>query len=72
MAPENGSLDPEEDQYVVDDVVTFNCDDGFELVGSRKLTCQTDGEWTDDEPTCEREFGRIFVISFDRHETINK
>ena len=35
-------------------VATYSCDEGFELNGVRTRTCQNDGTWSDDAPTCER------------------
>ncbi|XP_078668410.1 CUB and sushi domain-containing protein 3-like [Branchiostoma floridae x Branchiostoma belcheri] len=32
--------------------VDFSCDDGFTLNGVTRITCQADGTWTDDVPTC--------------------
>ncbi|XP_066271392.1 sushi domain-containing protein 2-like [Branchiostoma lanceolatum] len=32
--------------------VDFSCDDGFTLNGVTSITCQEDGTWTDDVPTC--------------------
>ncbi|XP_078664090.1 E-selectin-like [Branchiostoma floridae x Branchiostoma belcheri] len=34
------------------DVVTFSCDTGYSLVGTSMLTCQADGTWSGDRPTC--------------------
>ena len=31
---------------------TYTCDEGFEL--NRVQTCQSDGTWSDDPPTCDR------------------
>ena len=33
----------------------YFCDDGYELSGSTSgtLTCQSSGEWSDSQPTCE-------------------
>ncbi|XP_058030532.1 P-selectin isoform X3 [Ahaetulla prasina] len=32
---------------------TFSCNSGFELVGSEKLNCTDQGNWTGDTPICE-------------------
>ena len=59
VAPENGFLFldlVENDQYFAGDIVIFACANGFELVGSPNLVCQSDGEWTGEEPTCKREY----------------
>ncbi|KAI8484967.1 hypothetical protein Bbelb_373740, partial [Branchiostoma belcheri] len=36
------------------DVVTFLCDPGYELVGPTSLTCQADRTWSGNVPTCTR------------------
>ena len=35
-------------------IATYTCDEGFELTGEGNRTCQNDGTWSDDPPTCER------------------
>ncbi|XP_078666466.1 uncharacterized protein LOC144908605 isoform X2 [Branchiostoma floridae x Branchiostoma belcheri] len=50
-APTNGSLSPTgESTYL--DVVTFSCDQGYELDGSTSATCQGDGSWNASVPDC--------------------
>ena len=39
-----------------DDTATYTCSDGYELVGSEVLNCQSDGTWDDSPPVCRREF----------------
>ncbi|CAH1252782.1 CSMD3 [Branchiostoma lanceolatum] len=34
------------------DAVTFTCNSGYNLVGSTRLTCQADGTWSANPPTC--------------------
>ncbi|XP_035675655.1 sushi, von Willebrand factor type A, EGF and pentraxin domain-containing protein 1-like [Branchiostoma floridae] len=41
-------------QYYYGYKVTFECDTGFNVIGSATLTCQADGQWSATEPTCER------------------
>nr|CAB3266736.1 sushi, von Willebrand factor type A, EGF and pentraxin domain-containing protein 1-like [Phallusia mammillata] len=52
-APENGSIDLEQDAYDVHDVITFSCDDGFVLVGSSTSTCRENTKWSNKVPTCQ-------------------
>ncbi|KAL0279118.1 UNVERIFIED_CONTAM: hypothetical protein PYX00_000737 [Menopon gallinae] len=33
---------------------SITCDEGFEVVGSPKLTCQDDLKWSDDPPVCKK------------------
>ncbi|XP_019622471.1 PREDICTED: E-selectin-like, partial [Branchiostoma belcheri] len=50
-APTNGSLSATgESSYL--DVVTFSCDQGYELDGSTSATCQGDGSWNASVPDC--------------------
>ncbi|KAI8511658.1 complement activation, classical pathway [Branchiostoma belcheri] len=55
MAPDNGALSPMGLHYY-EKVVTFNCNQGFELNGATTATCQADSngnlEWSDPVPTC--------------------
>ncbi|XP_078664159.1 P-selectin-like [Branchiostoma floridae x Branchiostoma belcheri] len=50
-APDYGEMTG--DNYY-QDVVTFLCDPGYELVGLPSLTCQADRTWSGIEPTCTR------------------
>ena len=50
--PENGQKTG--NNYKYHDVVTFQCDEGHNLVGSSSRTCQTDGNWDGTQPTCDR------------------
>ena len=33
-------------------LATYSCNDGFGLAGDRVRTCQSDGVWSSEEPTC--------------------
>ncbi|XP_019620839.1 PREDICTED: uncharacterized protein LOC109467334 [Branchiostoma belcheri] len=50
-APTNGAMTG---TNFYQDVVTFTCDSGYDLVGSSTLTCQADTTWTGAAPTCTR------------------
>lgn len=32
---------------------TYDCNEGFNLEGNETRTCQSDGMWSGNEPTCE-------------------
>ena len=49
--------------YRTSSVATVQCSDGYRLSGQSSLTCQITGEWTDDEPTCERKGISIISIN---------
>ena len=38
----------------VGDTADYSCNDGFELVGAMTVTCESDGEWSDDPSVCRR------------------
>ncbi|OWF34540.1 Sushi, von Willebrand factor type A, EGF and pentraxin domain-containing protein 1 [Mizuhopecten yessoensis] len=41
-------------QYVVDDIVSYNCDEGYVMVGNTDLVCTSDGSWNGTLPQCDR------------------
>ena len=55
--PTNGqtSMSPDEKSNV-GDVVTVDCEAGFELLGLSNRTCTTDGEWSGNFPTCSSKY----------------
>jgi len=50
--PSNGSIVTFNGTIYLDQVA-YECDTGFNLTGSRVLTCQQTGNWTEPEPVCE-------------------
>ena len=55
-APTNGARQPAFSLFHVSNTnrVTFTCNAGYELVGSRVSNCQADGTWSHNLPTCRR------------------
>ncbi|XP_019614742.1 PREDICTED: uncharacterized protein LOC109462620 [Branchiostoma belcheri] len=53
MAPVNGAQSSE-GPYYYGDVVTYSCDEGYELDGASSVTCQADQTWSEPVPTCQR------------------
>lgn len=63
--------------YTCNDGVSFNCNSGYAIVGSSRLTCKTDGSWSADAPSCtggmndigvcDRELA-IYLTVVDRNE----
>ena len=39
-----------------EDVATYSCDTGFNLVGMSQRACHSDGTWSGSEPTCESKY----------------
>ena len=58
MNPENGLVTINGRTF--GSIATYQCDEGFILVGSETRTCQQDGEWSDSQPTCEGQLSRNF------------
>ena len=68
---ENGSFeDDTQNEYGVGDMVVFECDEGFRLSGKKKITCESDGQWSDRFPTCKGKFTKIlfFIFSSDNQQ----
>ena len=52
VAPSNGRLEIA-GPGGYEDVATYSCDTGFNLVGMSERSCQNDGTWSGHEPTCK-------------------
>uniref|UniRef100_A0A8C6QFX7 Complement component receptor 1-like protein n=1 Tax=Nannospalax galili TaxID=1026970 RepID=A0A8C6QFX7_NANGA len=48
-------LSVSKDQYSYNDTVTFSCDPGFTLKGSRSVRCNAQGTWEPPTPVCDKE-----------------
>lgn len=51
----NGKLSVEKDQYVSPEVVTIQCDPGYRMIGSPRISCSENRSWSPAVPKCERE-----------------
>ena len=47
--------------YLCQSSVVYSCDSGYELMGVATISCQLDGEWSDDPPTCQ-EIGKKYLM----------
>jgi len=54
----NGSISS--NMGIYGDVVTYHCDEGFQLNGTERRVCQSDKKWSDTAPTC------VGMFSFNR------
>ena len=56
--PTNGRLETivRRGYYEFEDVVSFECIPGYDLIGDNTITCQSDGQWSADEPICQSMF----------------
>ncbi|KAI8506522.1 Leucine-rich repeat-containing protein 15 [Branchiostoma belcheri] len=50
----NGQITPIDGGYCFGNNILFSCNPGYELVGRTNATCQEDGIWDREIPTCER------------------
>ena len=50
--PDNGAVTTDPDT-TLNSVATYRCRRGFKLIGEKKRTCETSGEWSGEAPTCE-------------------
>ena len=48
---------------------TYECDEGFSLVGSDALECTQDAVWSDELPTCQSEWFFIYTLEFYTYQT---
>ncbi|XP_073471886.1 C4b-binding protein alpha chain-like [Aquarana catesbeiana] len=49
----DGSLSPEKEDYVYQDVVTYQCNEAkFALIGEPSIVCTSYGNWSSDAPKC--------------------
>lgn len=51
--PTNGKVVGDQQIFQVGDDVWFRCDSGFEMIGVEGLTCQNDGTFDPEPPTCQ-------------------
>ncbi|XP_029788981.1 apolipoprotein R-like [Suricata suricatta] len=51
----NGGLTVHKDQYAEAESVTVQCDDGYDVIGSRNLTCSEKRTWLPAVPRCKWE-----------------
>ncbi|KAI8508634.1 hypothetical protein Bbelb_137330 [Branchiostoma belcheri] len=51
LLPNNGNRT---EGHLYGDIVTFSCNEGYELIGSENRTCQADQTWSGVQPNCNR------------------
>ena len=49
--PENGTVS-QPTERTVDSVATYACNGNLQLVGADNVTCQINGTWSAEEPSC--------------------
>ncbi|XP_078394086.1 uncharacterized protein LOC144678030, partial [Cetorhinus maximus] len=50
---ENGFFYPRKISYAVNETIEFECDQGFQLIGSRNRTCLPNGRWSGRTTVCD-------------------
>ena len=65
--PTNGQVSL--DETTVGSIATYTCDPGFMLIGNMERTCQENGEWSGNEPTCE---GHLATVTIDSPVVLQK
>ena len=58
-APEDGTIHGDaisKANYEFEDVVSFQCNPGFDLIGQSSISCLNDGTWDNDAPTCQSKY----------------
>ena len=68
MALSDGTYTLVNSSTTYNSMATYECSIGFELVGSDKRTCQTNGQWSGSEPTCQSE-GRCTCCKYSWYDT---
>ena len=51
------------DDFTVGSTVTYTCNSGYQLKGAKSVFCQRNRQWSENQPTCERELP-LFFFSF--------
>ena len=49
--------------YIYNNVVTYTCDIGYEMLGSANITCQASGFWSNIKPICTSKLHADFLKS---------
>ena len=52
--PLYGSFESDSDEYTPGTQVTYQCDQGYTLQGEATSTCGHDGQWSSQQPFCQR------------------
>ena len=61
-SPANGAVDFVRTTYRA--MAFYSCDPGFFLQGVSKRTCQGNGQWSSEEPTCQRKYGSSLAAKY--------
>lgn len=65
MAPDYGSVSPQQKDYFYNTVITYSCNDGYILEGAASATCLQSGVFSESTPTCKGK--KILIYSIPLH-----
>ncbi|KFO19657.1 C4b-binding protein alpha chain [Fukomys damarensis] len=51
----NGKLSVEKEQYISPETTTIQCDPGYRMLGSPRISCSDNGSWSPAVPSCEKQ-----------------
>lgn len=54
--PVNGKANHAKSSYAINEVITYECDLGYTLVGHQDIVCQKDGHFSSKVPLCKSKF----------------
>ena len=61
--PLNGKIIAESMLFEYQDIVRFECDKGYKLIGSDSMKCLYTGKWFGHEPECEGIFSKVSLAA---------
>ncbi|XP_076821867.1 sushi, von Willebrand factor type A, EGF and pentraxin domain-containing protein 1-like isoform X1 [Clavelina lepadiformis] len=50
--PDFGESIPRKERYIFEEEITYSCNEGFDLEGAIRSSCQASGSWNNDPPNC--------------------
>lgn len=62
QAPNYGLISPVRGSYVVGEVINYECEEGFDLIGDVNATCQEDGLFTESSTLCTSKFFKFLAF----------
>uniref|UniRef100_A0A8C6VAW4 Complement C2 n=1 Tax=Naja naja TaxID=35670 RepID=A0A8C6VAW4_NAJNA len=63
MSFENGFFIPRRTFHPIGDILSFQCSDGYQLLGSSQRYCQPNGQWNGTSPVCDDGGKSFFKLS---------
>ncbi|XP_025028234.1 complement C2 [Python bivittatus] len=60
---ENGFFSPRRNSHPIGDILSFECSDGYQLLGSSQRYCQPNGQWNGTSPVCDDGVGHCRALA---------